>query len=93
MRTLGIAGGAFTGGAIQIIDAASDSYDAYVVYDDDSSLRGKEDGPIFVKGCINEMKDDFDCGFIDSAIVAIGSIKGRSSVFKDWLNLISKRLT
>jgi len=99
---LAVIGSALAGGAVQIIDILLDDQIAtdIRIYDDHDQAQGCDVLGVPVVGPLERLLSDQSDGFIDSAIIAVGSIEPREMLFKRYAgaklkfpNIISSKST
>ena len=99
---LAILGSALAGGAVQIVDILLDENLALDVriYDDREDAQGCDVLGVPVVGSLDRLLSDVSDGYVDSAIIAVGSIGPRQGLFVKYLktslkfpNIISSRST
>ena len=81
---IGIIGSALAGGSVQIIDLLLDDNLAsdIRIYDDREDAQGCEVLGVPVVGPIDRIDSDASDGFIDSAVIAVGSVVPRRELFE-----------
>lgn len=81
---IAIIGSALAGGSVQIIDLLLDDNLAtdIRIYDDREDAQGCEVLGVPVVGPIDRINSDTSDGFIDSAVIAVGSIVPRGELYK-----------
>ena len=83
---LAIIGSALAGGSLQIVDLLLDDNLASEIriYDDREDAQGCEVLGVPVVGSIDRIISDASDGFIDSAVIAVGSIAPRRELYKKF---------
>ena len=83
---LAILGSALAGGAVQIVDILLDDNLALDVriYDDREDAQGCNVLGVPVVGSLDRLLTDVTDGYVDSAIIAVGSIGPRRELFEKY---------